>query len=112
VQLYRRIYPLVQQAYEEMGFPGRHFNDRLVAVIDLLLAAPEPAGPVAVEPVVVEGGLTLARPWQHFVFADPELEALPAGQKIMVRVGLVNERRLKERLRALRGALTNRAAAQ
>jgi hypothetical protein len=110
--LYRRTYPLMQQAYEELGFPGRHFNDRLVAVIDSLLAAPEPQGPVAVEPVVVEGGTPLARPWQHHVFADPALEALPSGQKIMVRVGLVNERRLKERLRLLRAELTRDAAAR
>ena len=105
VALYVHLYPLVQQAYEELGYPGRHFNDRLVEVIDHLLAAPEPAGPVLVEALVVRGETPLARPWQHYRFADPALESLSAGQKIMVRVGLVNERRLKDRLRALRAAL-------
>ena len=37
---YRRMYPLFQQAYEELGYPGRYFNDRLVEVIDHLLATP------------------------------------------------------------------------
>ncbi|MCA8886134.1 MAG: DUF3014 domain-containing protein, partial [Hyphomonadaceae bacterium] len=49
VALYARLYPLFQQAYEELGYPGRYFNDRLVAVIDHLLQAPEPASPVAVK---------------------------------------------------------------
>ena len=34
VALYRRSYPLFQQAYEELGYPGRYFNDRLVGVLD------------------------------------------------------------------------------
>lgn len=107
VALYVRLYPLVQQAYEELGYPGRHFNDRLVQVIDHLLAAPEPASPPAVEALVVRSETPLARPWQHYRFTDPALESLSAGQKIMVRVGLVNERRLKERLRALRAAVVS-----
>ena len=41
-----------------------------------------------------------------FEFADPELEALSAGQKILVRVGIDNERRLKAKLREIRAALT------
>jgi len=106
VALYRWAYPLFQQAYEELGFPGRHFNDRLVEVIDHLLAAPEPAGQVPVELVKVEGPMQLTRPWVHYVFADPQLESLSAGQKIMVRVGPVQERRLKVQLRKLRAALT------
>lgn len=111
VSLYLAWYPLFQQAYEELGYPGRHFNDRLVAVIDHLLAAPEPASPVAVEVLRVNAATPLTRPWQHMVFVDPALESLSAGQKIMVRVGVVNERRLKARLQLLRAALL-RAAAQ
>lgn len=106
VAMYRSTYPLFQQAYEELGYPGRHFNDRLVEVIDHLIAAPEPAQPVLVEPVKVQGPMQLARPWVHYVFADPRLESLSAGQKIMVRVGTVNERRLKAKLAKLRAALT------
>lgn len=110
VSLYVAWYPLFQQAYEELGYPGRHFNDRLLAVIDHLLAAPEPDGPVAVEALRVNAPTPLARPWQHMVFVDPALESLSAGQKIMVRVGVVNERRLKVRLQLLRSALQQAAA--
>src|SRR5262249_48601049 len=30
VDLYVRVYPLLQQAYEELGYPKRYFNDRLI----------------------------------------------------------------------------------
>lgn len=100
--LYARFYPLFQQAYEELGYPGRYFNDRLIAVIDHLLDAPEPAGPVAVQLTEVRGEFTAERPWTRYEFADPALESLSSGQKLMVRVGLSNERRLKARLRAFR----------
>ena len=32
--VYQRLYPLFQQAYEDLGYPGKYFNDRLVEVID------------------------------------------------------------------------------
>jgi len=103
--VYFRLYPLFQQAYEELGYPGKYFNDRLVAVIDHLLAAPEPDGPVRVKMVEVKSDTPMTRPWVHYEYADPQLEAMSAGQKIMVRVGLVNERRLKAQLKALRAQL-------
>lgn len=105
VQIYQRMYPLFQQAYEELGYPGSHFNDRLIAVIDHLLEAPEPAEPLIVELVQVQGPVQYTRPWLHYEFVDPELQSLSAGQKIMIRVGLVNERRLKARLAYIRAAL-------
>lgn len=101
-RVYARLYPLFQQAYEELGYPGRYFNDRLVAVIDHLLAAPEPAGPIAVRLTEVRGEFAETRPWTRYEFADPALESLSSGQKIMVRVGLAQEKRLKAKLRAFR----------
>lgn len=103
--VYARLYPLFQQAYEELGYPGRYFNDRLVAVIDHLLAAPEPAGAVKIRVVEVKGDTPGDRPWVRYEYADERLQSLSAGQKLMVRVGLVNERRLKVKLRELRGQL-------
>jgi hypothetical protein len=96
---YVRLYPLFQQAYVELGYPNGYFNDRLIGVIDHLLSAPEPASPVY-----------LSQPRVVFEFADPELEALSAGQKILVRVGIDNERILKAKLREIRAALTGKPA--
>ncbi len=97
VQFYVRLYPLFQQAYVEFGYPDGYFNDRLIGVIDHLLAAPEPKPPVH-----------LSQPKIMFEFADSDLEDLSAGQKILVRVGIENERRLKAKLRDVRRALTGK----
>jgi hypothetical protein len=112
VDLYARMYPLLQQAYVDLGFPRRQFNDRLIEVIDLLLATPDVAGPLKVHLTEVKGPIPSVRPWVRYEFVDPALEALPAGQKIMLRVGPVNERRLKARLREFQHALVARSTAQ
>lgn len=99
--VYFHLYPLFQQAYEDLGYPGRFFNDRLVAVIDHLLTAPEPQGPIE-----------LVQPKVFYQFADPKLEDLSAGQKLMIRVGPANERALKAKLRDLRAELVAAAPAK
>ncbi|HEX6828265.1 MAG TPA: DUF3014 domain-containing protein [Burkholderiales bacterium] len=97
VAVYVHFYPLFQQAYAELGYPKAYFNDRLVQAIDHLLAAPEVRGPVR-----------LLRPKVMYQFADPELESLSAGHKIMVRIGPENAAKVKSKLRELRAELTAR----
>ncbi|HKB53524.1 MAG TPA: DUF3014 domain-containing protein [Ramlibacter sp.] len=112
VDFYRSVYPLLQNAYQELGFPRRYFNDRLIEVIDLLLATPEPQQAPSVQLLEVRGPVASQRPWVRYEFTDPALQSLAAGQKILIRVGLVNERRLKAKLRDFREALTSNAAAR
>ncbi|CAN7384022.1 DUF3014 domain-containing protein [Acidovorax sp. LjRoot66] len=102
VALYARLYPLFQQAYEELGYPGKYFNDRLVAVLDHLLKTPEPTGPLLVELTEVKGEVTSTRPWVRYEFVDPQLQGLSSGQKMLVRMGPDNEKRLKARLAEFR----------
>jgi hypothetical protein len=97
VSLYTRLYPLLQQAYEDLGYPGQYFNDRLIAVIDDALAAPD-----------METPARLLRPKVFYVYADPELEECSAGQKILMRMGPENAARVKARLRAIRAELMGR----
>lgn len=99
VRLYRHYYPLFQAAYREQGYPQGHFNDRLVQVIDHLLAAPAPAAPIR-----------LQRPKYFYEFADPALEALSFGQKLMIRFGPANRAVVEDWLRALRRRVTGAAA--
>lgn len=99
VALYVRLYPLFQAAYEELGYPGAQFNDRLVAVIDHLIAAPTVGGPVA-----------LVQPKIRYQFADARLEGLSAGHKIMLRIGPDHAARLKARLQAIRARLVAKPA--
>lgn len=102
VALYARLYPLFQQAYEELGYPNKYFNDRLVAVLDHLLKTPEPTGPLLVELTEVKGEVTSTRPWVRYEFVDPQLQGLSSGQKMLVRMGPENEKRLKARLAEFR----------
>lgn len=101
VETYAHFYPLFQSAYEELGYPHAYFNDRLVEVIDHLLAAPDVPAPVE-----------LAQPKVLLEYADPSLEKLSAGQKILIRLGPVDESRVKAKLRDIRRELTGRSMAR
>ena len=94
VQGYARLYPLFQRAYEELGFPGKYFNDRLMEAIDDLLAAPE----LATAPKVLRSRVL-------YEFADPDLETRSAGQKILLRMGPENAARVKDQLWQVRREL-------
>ena len=109
VDLYVRMYPVLQKTYGELGFPNRQFNDRLLQVINHLLATPNAAQVVAVKLTEVKGPIPSLRPWVRYEFADPALESLSSGQKIMLRVGSVNQNRLKSRLSALRQEILKRS---
>ena len=47
-----------------------------------------------------------ARPWVLYEYDDPALQPLSAGQKILVRMGTANERRVKAKLTELRRLVT------
>ncbi len=108
VALYRRLYPLFQQAYEELGYPGRYFNDRLVQVLDHLIGTPVPAAPPAVTLVEVKGEVPSTRPWVRYEFAEPALEALSSGRKILLRMGPDNHQRLRAKLIDIRARVAAR----
>jgi len=106
VAVYRRLYPQLQKAYEDIGYPNRYFNDRLVDVIDLLLATPDITGPQAVHLPTINGPMQPERPWVLYEFDDPALQSLAAGQRILLRMGPVNERRMKTKLAEVRRLVT------
>lgn len=110
--LYRQMYPLLQQAYRDQGFGNRYFNDRLVEVIDLLLATPEPAAAPQVQLTQVKGPVPSERPWVRYEFADPRLEALTAGQKMLLRMGPANARQLRQKLVEFRAQVATGAGAK
>jgi hypothetical protein len=102
VALYRHLYPLFQHAYEQLGYPGKYFDDRLVQVIDHLLQAPEPSDPISVKLTEVKGPIESTTPWLRFEYADAALESRSAGQKILMRVGKENAKQLKAKLAEIR----------
>ena len=93
--VYKVLYPLFQRAYQGLGYPDAYFNDRLVEVIDHLLTTPPVSGPVY-----------LVQPKALYLYADPALEELSAGRKILLRCGPENATQIKTMLHEYRRQLT------
>lgn len=94
VAVYRRFYPLLEEAFDELGLKKPNFHSVLIAAIDNLLAAPDH-----------QGDLLLIRPKVFYQYADPALEQLPQTHKLMLRMGPENARGMKASLRQLRARL-------
>ncbi|SFF53085.1 Flagellar basal body-associated protein FliL [Fontimonas thermophila] len=101
VALYRRWYPRLQQAYAELGYPDRSFNDRLIEIIDHLRATPEVRGPLVLLPA--RGG---------YAYADETLESWSSGRKILLRLGSTQAAVVKAKLGEIRAELVGGRRAQ
>ena len=76
-------------------------SPRVLLPLLLLIPGGSPAAQQA-------GPVKLVRPKVLYQFADPELEGLSAGQKIMVRMGPENAAKVKAKLREIRRELVTR----
>lgn len=95
--LYARLYPRLQQQYVSLGYPDRSFHKRLLEALDDILAAP-----------AVPEDAALARPNVLFLYADPSLERLSAGQKALMRLGPQGEARAKAQIERIREEVARR----
>ncbi|MBW6509264.1 MAG: DUF3014 domain-containing protein [Desulfuromonadales bacterium] len=95
IRVYVYLYPLLQTAYQQLGYPNAYFNDRLVYVIGHLLETPNPEDPLA-----------LNHPSVLYTYADVTLENLSAGQKILLRMGKEQRTRVMSVLRNYHFRLT------
>lgn len=94
VALYRQYQPLFEQAYTGLGYPDGDFDERLIAIIDHLLAAPSVTAPIP-----------LVQPKVLYRYADPRLESLSWGHKQMIRIGPEHAATVKAALRRIRAEL-------
>lgn len=92
--LYRRFYPLMNSAYQELG-EKNNFHALVLKAIQQLENTPELTQ--APELVLANKGM--------YKYAQPQLETLPAVQKQMLRSGWENVSKLKVWLRQLKSAL-------
>jgi hypothetical protein len=97
VQLYRKIMPLVNRAFGELGLPNRDFDQVLLSAIDNIINAR-----------TAEGPYELIRPNVNYKFADPAIENLREVEKLLLRMGPDNASRLKAKLVILRRQLVTR----
>lgn len=91
---YKQMLPLLDKAFTELGYPNITFNQRLQQAIKVLLATP-----------IIEEPIELYSISVNYKFVDPKLEALPDAQKLLIRMGPENTRKLKKVLRRLQPLL-------
>jgi hypothetical protein len=94
-KLYRELQPLLDQAYQELGYPGASFDEAMAAAIARLVAVEIPERAPELVP----------RAGTAWAYADPALEGLPAAEKHLLRLGPENARRAQAKLRELARAL-------
>lgn len=93
-RLYRAVGPLLQEAYNELGYPGVAFEDTLVRAMSELLEAPVVDGPIRLEQKVLSYAIT-----------DEALEALSPAQKQLLRMGPKGVRAVHDKIKELAAAL-------
>jgi hypothetical protein len=94
VAAYRRLAPLCEEAYRELGYPEGGFEQRLRAALVLLASTPR-----------ADDTPALVAEVKRYEFADPNLEGLPDAQKQLLRMGPGNQQRIVEKLREIEAAL-------
>lgn len=93
-QVYQELKPLLDAAHAELAPPGRSLDTTLSQAIGRLTRVAVPKTPPELTP---KGAL--------FVYADPNLEALSAAEKHLLRMGPENMRKVQAKLTELASAL-------
>ncbi len=93
-RLYPQLEPLLQQAYNELGFPGKKFGDTLNRAFEVVLTT-----------LIVMEDIELERKVISFAFKDQELEAMNLAQKHLFRMGPENMKKIKSKIRDIAVAL-------
>ena len=91
---YRRLEPLIDEAYRGLGYPDQDFDVVLGRAVEELLLTPIVDDPVELVPRVIS-----------YEYRDPELESLSPVQKQLLRTGPDNVRRIQEKIREISAEL-------
>lgn len=95
-KIYSTIRPWIEDAYRQLGYPQRDFDQTCITAIDHLLATPIPTDPVFVEKKITT-----------WIYSDSRFENLSDAQKHLLRMGPGNQRRVQSALRWYRGRLAD-----
>lgn len=93
-ELYKQLKPLIQEAYQELGYPTQDFDEALFNAFIILLKTP-----------VVEGDILLEKKVIRYKMMDRKLEKLSTAQKHMLRMGPQNMQKIQGKLREIARAL-------
>ncbi|MGZ9896970.1 DUF3014 domain-containing protein [Shewanella gaetbuli] len=93
---YQELAPLFEQAFDELGYSDLPFDERMQQVFKMVLDAP-----------IIEDPIELTSISVNYQFADPNLEALPNAQKLLIRMGPKNTRKIKDAVKKLQPLIKN-----
>jgi hypothetical protein len=85
---YRQLKPFFDSTFRQVAQPGERFDDVLAAAMRRLVAVQMPKEPIELVP---KGAI--------YLFRDPTLEALGAGEKHLIRMGPENAKKVQSWLR-------------
>lgn len=94
INLYSLLTPLIDEAYQEIGYPSGNFNSTFLQAIDHVLETP-----------IIYYQLELTLPSVMYQYADENLESLPDTQKLLLRMGPDNLQMIKFKLRQIQNEL-------
>ena len=98
-QIYVNIKPLLDEAYQELGYPAGNFDDAVVRAIRMLAETPQRS----------DAPVLLRRP-NYFEYEDAALRSLPPVQKQFLLIGPDNRRKVVAWLRQLAARLDLKVA--
>ena len=90
VSTYKLLLPILNDAFAELGYEDISFNQRLKQAIHEVLNSP-----------IIEQPIELTSISVNYKFKDTDLESLPDVQKLMIRMGPENTRKVKAALREI-----------
>lgn len=93
-EVYNKLKPLFQEAYEQLGYPDQSVNDALLKAIGQIQSTP-----------VLTGEVRLIRPSVMYKYADPTLESLNTVQKQLIRMGPRNSKIIQAKLTQIKQGL-------
>ena len=94
VAQYKRFLPLIDADYQEMGNESGAFTDTLILAIDNINDTP-----------IITTEIKLVAPFAMYQFSDSHLENLNDAQKLMIRMGPKNLKKIQRKLGALKKKL-------
>src|SRR4051812_6831211 len=98
-QVVRDLHPLLESAYHKLGYPDRKFDAVAAKALQRIIDAP-----------VLDRNPRLVPKGANFAFADEKLEALGPVEKLLLRMGPENTKRIQAKAREVAAALDYRIA--
>ncbi|AZG74960.1 DUF3014 domain-containing protein [Shewanella livingstonensis] len=96
VATYTELKPLFAEAFIELGYNDIDFDKRMQQAFSMIASAP-----------IIEEPIELSSISVNYKYVDPNLEALPNAQKLLIRMGPDNTRKIKAAVKKLQQSFPN-----